>query len=133
VKSVHTLTGPIRVLIADDNELVRRGIAGILAGEKGLEVCGEASDANETLRKADELRPSVILLDVSMPGTNGLNTARLLREKFPELKIVIISQHDPKQLLLRSLEVGAHGCIDKARLAVDLLPSLKNMFKINPL
>jgi DNA-binding NarL/FixJ family response regulator len=122
----------MRVLIADDNELVRHGIAGLLAGEDGLVVCGEASDANETLEKADELRPSLILLDVSMPGMNGLNTARILREKFPEVRILIISQHDPKQLLARSLEVGAHGCIDKARLATDLLPTLKNMFGINP-
>jgi DNA-binding NarL/FixJ family response regulator len=68
-----------------------------------------------------------------MPGMNGLNIGRLLREKFPELKILIISQHDPKQLLPRSLEVGAHGCLDKARLAIDLLPTLKNMFSTNPL
>ena len=119
----------MRVLIADDNEPVRCGIASLLSGENELEVCGEASDANETLKKADELRPGLILLDVSMPGMNGLHTARLLREKFPEVKILIISQHDPKNLLPRSLEVGAHGCIDKARLAVDLLPTLRNLFK----
>jgi DNA-binding NarL/FixJ family response regulator len=123
----------MRVLIADDNERVRRGIASLLSAENEFEVCGEASDAKETLKKADELRPGLILLDVSMPGMNGLDTARLLREKFPELKILIISQHDPKQLLPHSLEVGAHGCIDKARLAVDLLPTLKNMFRMNPL
>jgi DNA-binding NarL/FixJ family response regulator len=58
----------MRVLIADDNELVRRGIASLLSGENELEVCGEASDAIETLKKAEELRPGVILLDVSMPG-----------------------------------------------------------------
>ena len=129
MNSGQTVTGSIRVLIADDNERVRRGIAGLVAGEKHLEVCGEASDANETLKKADELRPSLILLDVSMPGMDGLNTARLLKEKFPEVTILIISQHDSKQLLPRSLEVGAHGCIDKARLAVDLLPILRNLFK----
>src|ERR1700731_3275671 len=119
MKSAPTVTESIRGLIADDNKRVRRGIASLLSSENGLEVCGEGSDANETLKKADELRPSVILLDVSMPGTNGLDTARVLREKFPKLKIVVISQHDPKQLLPRSLEVGAHGCIDKARLAID--------------
>ena len=67
------VTGSMRVLIADDNELVRRGIAPVLSGENELEVCvGEASDADETLNKADELKSSLILLDVSMPGTNGL-------------------------------------------------------------
>ena len=81
MKGAHTVTGSIRVLIADDNERVRRGIASLLSGENGWEVCAEASDADETLKKTDELRPSLILLDVSMPGMNGLNTARLLRGK----------------------------------------------------
>jgi DNA-binding NarL/FixJ family response regulator len=117
----------MRVLIADDNKLVRRGIAGILSGEKDYEVCGEASDSIETFNKAGELTPDLILLDVSMPGTNGLNTAQILRQHFPALKILIISQHDPDQLLPRSLEAGAQGCIDKARLASDLLPTLRNL------
>jgi DNA-binding NarL/FixJ family response regulator len=94
----------MRILIADDNKLVRRGIVGLLSAENGLEVCGEASDSNETLQKAGMLKPDVILLDVSMPGTNGLNTAHLLRQQLPALKILIISQHDPHQLLPRSPE-----------------------------
>ena len=62
-----------------------------------------------------------------MPGMNGSNTAQLLRQKHPALKILIISQHDANQLLPRSLEAGAHGCIDKARIATDLLPALRNL------
>jgi YesN/AraC family two-component response regulator len=84
--------GPImRVLIADDNELVRRGTARLLSVEKELEICGEASNSRETLQKPDELMPDLILLDISMPGMNGLNTAQLLRQKLPVLKILIIS------------------------------------------
>lgn len=64
-----------------------------------------------------------------MPGMNGSNTAQLLRQKHPALKILIISQHDANQLLPRSLEAGAHGCPDKARIATDLLPALRNLFK----
>jgi two-component system, NarL family, response regulator NreC len=119
----------VRILIADDNEMVRRGIAKILSGDAALEVCGEASNSSETLQKADELMPDLILLDVSMRGMNGLETAHLLKQKRPTLKILIISQHDPNQLLPRSLEAGAHGCIDKARIATDLLPTLRNLFK----
>ena len=70
----------MRVLIADDNPLARRGIARLLSGDEDLQVCGEASDSNETLQKAGELEPDLVLLDVSMPGMNGLDTARLLRE-----------------------------------------------------
>jgi two-component system, NarL family, response regulator NreC len=119
----------MRVLIADDNELIRRAIAGLLSGEKDIEVCGEASDSAETLKKADELGPDLILLDVSMPGTNGLRTAQLLRKRIPLLKILIISQHDFKQLLPLALERGAHGCIDKGRIATDLLPTMRYLFK----
>ena len=119
----------MRVLIADDNELVRRGIAKLLSSDEELEVCGEASNSSETLQKADELMPDLIPLDVSMRGMNGLETAQLLRQKRPALKILIISQHDRNQLLPRALEAGAHGCIDKARIATDLLPTLRNLFK----
>jgi two-component system response regulator NreC len=119
----------MRILIADDNELVRRGIARLLSVDKELEICGEASNSSETLQKADELVPDLILLDISMPGMNGLDTAQLLRQKLPALKILVISQHDSSQLLPRSLEAGAHGCIDKARIATDLLPALRKLFK----
>ena len=119
----------MRVLIADDNELIRRCVARILSADKDIEVCGEASDSAETLKKADELSPDVVLLDVSMPGTNGLNTAQVLSQQLPSLKILIVSQHDSKQLLPRALEAGAHGCIDKGRIATDLLLTVKSLFK----
>jgi two-component system response regulator NreC len=121
----------MRILIADDNKLIRRGIAGLLSGEKDLVVCGEASDSSETLKKAGELNPDVVLLDVSMPGTNGLDTAQILRQQFPALKILMISHHDPSQLLRRSLEAGAQGCIDKARIATDLLPALRHFVPVS--
>ena len=97
---------------------------GLLAQQENLEVCGEASDAAEAIQRANELRPDLILLDVSMPGTNGLQTARTLKQQFPGIQILIISQHDPK-MLARSSEVGAEGCLDKARLAMDLLPAIR--------
>ena len=87
-------------------------------------MCGEAADASETLEKANALRPDIVLLDVSMPGRNGLETARLLRQQVPETKVLIMSQYDPGPLRARSLEAGAHGCVDKARIAADLLPAI---------
>lgn len=115
---------PLRILIADDNQFIRRGIVRILAQQEGWVVCGEASDSAEAIQKASDLHPDLVLLDVSMPGTSGLETARLLKQKYPQLKILIISQHDPDQVLPRALEAGANGCVDKARLVTDLLPAI---------
>lgn len=117
----------MRILIADDNEFVRRGISGLLADQEGWQVCGEARDAADAIQKTIDLRPDLILLDVSMPGKNGLETARAIKEQLPHTKILIISHHDPKQMLPRSLEVGANGCIDKARLGIDLLPAIRDL------
>jgi len=114
----------MRILLADDNQFVRRGIAGILAQQEDWVLCGEASNSQEAIERTSELRPDLVLLDVSMPGGNGLETTRVLKQKFPRTAILIITQHDPRQILPRALELGASGCVDKARLALDLLPSV---------
>ena len=117
----------MRILIADDNDMVRRGVIGILSSVTDWEICGEAGDGSEALRKARELLPDLILLDISMPGQSGLEAARLIRQELPKAKILIMSQHDPIQLLPRVLEAGAHACVDKSRLSMDLLASIKRV------
>ncbi len=115
----------MRILIADDNQVVRRGIADLLAHEKGWEICGEASNGAETSDKAGELRPDLVLLDVRMPGTSGLEAARLLRAQNPAVKIIIMSQHDPQQLVSRAVQAGADACVDKATIGTELVPLIK--------
>ena len=117
----------VRVLIADDNEMVRRGIKDLLASEMTWQICGEATDGADAVQKSRELRPHIILLDMSMPQLNGLQAARLLRKDSPEVKILVMSQHDPVQLLPRVIEAGANGCIDKSRIGVDLLPAIRSI------
>jgi DNA-binding NarL/FixJ family response regulator len=117
----------MRILIADDNDAVRNGVVGLLSSERGWKVCGEARDGSEALQKARELLPDLILLDISMPGMNGLEAARLLRQELPEAKILVISQHDPIQLLPRVVEAGGNGCVDKSRLSTDLVASIKSI------
>ncbi|HET7893612.1 MAG TPA: response regulator transcription factor [Candidatus Sulfotelmatobacter sp.] len=117
----------MRILLADDNEWVRRGVKSILAPMTEWEICGEAKDGEEAIQIAAQVIPDVILLDVSMPGLNGLDAARLLREKVPSAKILIMSQHDPAVLLTRALDAGAHGCIDKSRLSMTLLPTIASL------
>ena len=117
----------MRILIADDNGVVRRGVCRILSSEKDLEVCGEARDGPEALQKARELLPDLILLDISMPGMNGLEAARLLRNEVCQAKILVISHHDPTQLLPSVIAAGADGCIDKGRLCEDLVASIRKI------
>ncbi len=116
----------MRILIADDSEVVRRGVRNILA-PTSWEICGEAIDGPDAIQKATQLLPDLVLLDISMPGLSGLDVARLLREKVPATRILVMSQHDPSVLLPRALEAGAHACIDKSRLAVDLVPAIERI------
>jgi DNA-binding NarL/FixJ family response regulator len=117
----------MRILIADDNELIRRGVADMLANEANVEVCGEAHDGMDALQKAQELQPDLVLLDISMPGITGFESARLLRQSIPHIKILIMSFGDQLQLLPRALEAGANECVDKARLASDLLGAINSL------
>jgi len=117
----------MRILIADDNELVRRGVAEILSTLADCDVCGEASNGLEAFQKAREMRPDLVILDISMPCTNGLGAARLFRRELPEIKILIMSHHDPVQLLPNILEAGADSCVDKFRIATDLPEIIKSL------
>jgi DNA-binding NarL/FixJ family response regulator len=122
---------PLRILIADDSEPVRRGIVNLLAPTAHWEVCGEAKDGAEAIQMATNLLPDLVLLDMSMPGVSGLDAARAIRQKLPTVKILIMSQHDPAVLATRAREAGAQECIDKSRLSTDLVPAIKHV-EANP-
>jgi DNA-binding NarL/FixJ family response regulator len=117
----------MRILIADDSELVRRGIGILLAEEASWKICGEASNGDEALEKAREMKPDLVLLDISMPGASGFETSRQLRQEIPETKILLISHHDATRMLETALESGADGCLDKSRLALDLVDAIKDL------
>jgi two-component system, NarL family, response regulator NreC len=115
-----------RVLIADDSSVVRHGIRQLLSSAPELQVCGEAIDGQDAIRKAVALTPDLILLDISMPGQSGLDAARAILQQLP-VSIIIMSQHDPAHLVPRALAAGARTCIDKSRLAYDLLPAIASL------
>ena len=117
----------MRILVADDSDTVRRGVVGLLATEKSLEVCGEVANGADCLVRARELRPELILLDISMPGLNGLEVASQLRREFPDIKILILSHHDPIVMEASTRAAGADGCVDKSKLGTELLPKVRTL------
>jgi DNA-binding NarL/FixJ family response regulator len=120
--------GPaMRILIADDNEMVRGRLTAILSSLPNCEVCGQAKDGQEAIQRAAELLPDLILLDICMPGLSGLEATRLLRHKVPHAKILIMTQHDPVPFSACALEAGANACIEKIRLGTELPALIKSI------
>jgi DNA-binding NarL/FixJ family response regulator len=115
----------LRILIADDSERVRSAITALISREARWEVCGEAANGEQALRKARELRPSVILLDINMPDVSGLEVARRLRREMPAVVIFVMSQDDANMLLPGAVAAGANGCLDKSNMASDLVRRLR--------
>ena len=115
----------MRILVADDNVLVRRSLVEALSRENKWQICDEAVNGLEAIRMARELLPDLVLLDVSMPGMSGLEAARLIREALPHAGILIIIHHDCTRLQPAALVAGANDCIEKTRIAFDLFTEIE--------
>jgi DNA-binding NarL/FixJ family response regulator len=122
----------MRILIADDSDLVRQGVKAILSAERDCEVCGEAGDGDAALQRARELQPDLVLLDISMPGPSGLEVARMMRDELPNIKILIMSQHDAAQLMPAVLDAKADSCLDKTHLGTDLIAAIRSLSAESP-
>ena len=111
---------PIRVLLADDHTLVRAGIRGLLSGLAGVEVAGEAGDGHEALRLAETLHPDLVLLDIGMPGLNGLETAARLAKLDPTIRVIILSMYISEEYVLQALRAGVAGYLLKGSAVAEL-------------
>jgi DNA-binding NarL/FixJ family response regulator len=104
---------PLTIFLADNHEVVRKGVSARLESERDLRLVGEAGDGQDTLRHVEKLQPDVLILDLMMPGLNGLEVARLVRQRSPRTRIIILSMHEDEAYVVEALQAGAMAYVLK--------------------
>jgi len=116
---------PVRILLADDHEIVRRGLCSLLQSQPDWEVCGEAADGREAVEMAEKLQPDVAIVDIGMPNMNGLEATRQILKLKPETKVLVLTLHDSDQIVRDVLDAGARGFLLKSDAARDLIAAVE--------
>lgn len=119
------MPSPLRILVADDNEKIRNGICSLLEARVGWIVCGQAVDGTDAVQKAADLKPDVVLVDVSMPGLNGFEAAGSIHDQIPNAEILIVTEHDSGAVKHLPPQPGVRGYVVKSRLPHDLIPAVE--------
>jgi NarL family two-component system response regulator LiaR len=117
----------VRVIIADDQAFIRRGLRAVLSEEKDIEVCAEAIDGNDALAKSLEFRPDIVIMDLVMPRMDGLEATRLLRKALPQAKVLSLSQYDIPEMVNEAQNAGAAAFVPKLLIWDKLVPSLRRV------
>ncbi|MEE8448185.1 MAG: response regulator transcription factor [Thermodesulfobacteriota bacterium] len=120
---------PIKVLIVDDHPLFRQGLAGILVEQEGIELVGEAGHGEEAVERVKELMPDLVLMDIYMPGCDGLEATRRIKKEFPYIKIIILTVAEEDRLLFEAIKSGAQGYLLKNIEPTELINMLRGVFK----
>jgi DNA-binding NarL/FixJ family response regulator len=120
---------PARIIIADDHELARSGLRTMLEGDRGLLLVGEATNGSEAVKLCQELLPDLALLDVRMPGMDGLAAAQAIRQSCPQTRVLILTTHEHPEYLLAALKAGAAGYLLKDVTRQDLLVTIRRVLR----
>jgi two-component system response regulator NreC len=121
--------GKIKVLIADDHTILRQGIKALLDNQAGIEVIGEAKDGREALTLIEHLLPDVILMDIAMPGLNGLEATRRIKKKFPKIKVLVLTMYTNEEYVFQILKAGANGYLVKETAFQDLISAIQAVYR----
>ena len=115
----------IRILVVDDHAIMRDGIRALLNLRDDIEIVGEASEGNEAIEKAEELAPDVVVMDIAMPGMDGLEATRRITKKNPTVKVLVLSQHDNREYILSAIKAGVVGYVPKRALGLELVSAIR--------
>jgi DNA-binding NarL/FixJ family response regulator len=126
------MTGPLRILIADDHELVRKGLRAVLQSRAGWQVCAEATNGREAVDAARQTRPQVAVMDLTMPELNGLEATRQIRRLLPHCEVLILSMHHSEQLVHEVLSAGARGYLLKSDAGEAIITALEHLAEHKP-
>jgi DNA-binding NarL/FixJ family response regulator len=118
-----------RILVADDHEVVRKGLIDILKQKPEWQVCAEARDGREAIEQATQLLPDVIVMDISMPGLNGLEATRHILKTNPATKVLVLTLHDSDDLIREVLNAGARGFLLKSDSATELVAAVDALLR----
>lgn len=113
-----------KIIVVDDHAVIRRGVQEILRAFPEWELCGEAADGQEAIRLAQAIKPEIIIMDVSMPGLNGLEATRIIRNILPETKILLLTLHSSTELVRSGFRAGARGYVLKSDAEHELVRAL---------
>jgi DNA-binding NarL/FixJ family response regulator len=119
----------LRILLADDHKMLREGLRVLLDSQPGMRVVGEAAGGKEVVDKAGELKPDVVVMDLSMPGLNGLQATELLRERHPDVKVVVLTAHEDESYLTQLCKAGAVGYVLKRSAGDQLVQAIRMAVK----
>ena len=122
----------LRILVADDHESVRKGVCVILGTRGDIQVCGEAANGREAIDKAQELKPDLIILDITMPVLNGIDAAEALRQTMPHVPILFLSMHQSRQIITEAKRIGVRGYVKKSDAAATLLNAVDAILRNEP-
>jgi DNA-binding NarL/FixJ family response regulator len=123
---------PLKVLLVDDHELLRRGVAALLAGQAGVEVVGEASDGRTAVHLAEEVRPDIVVMDIGKGELNGFEATRQIHRSQPETEVLIFTMHESEHLVRETIAAGARGYVLKSDASQQLIAAVKALGRHEP-
>lgn len=118
-----------RILVADDHEVVRRGLRAVLSARPEWEICAEATDGREAVERAKRLKPDLVIMDIGMPELNGLCATRQILRELPRTEVLILTMHESEHVIREVLDAGAHGFILKSDAGCELVAAVDSLLQ----